>query len=167
MATDRRRTLIVNESVQRRIIAAVILVPTVGLAMSTVIVAVFCRRLLAETMNAETELPSVVPLFVSVLAFFVIASFVVAIQGLRFSHRIAGPCYRLCRSMERVRQGDIGFRVTLRKGDYLTEVAAEFNSLLDWLNENPPRGVRTGGDVVAVEQVEEGTPALAAPAERG
>jgi hypothetical protein len=148
---DRRRTLIVNEYVQRRIVGAVILIPTVGLALCTVIVAAFCRKLLAETMRADVELPSLVPLFVSVLVFFVIASFVVAIQGLRFSHRIAGPCYRLCRSMERVRDGDIAFRVHLRKGDYLTEVASEFNRLLDWLNDNPPTGVRTGGDVVEVE----------------
>ena len=32
--------------------------------------------------------------------------------------------------------------------DYLTEIADELNSTLDWLNDNPPPGVKTGGDVV-------------------
>jgi hypothetical protein len=38
----------------------------------------------------------------------------------------------------------------LRRGDLLTGLAEECNALLDWLNENPPRGVATGSDVVQV-----------------
>ena len=72
-------------------------------------------------------------------------------QALRFSHRIAGPIYRITKSLQQVRSGDIGFRVHLRQGDHLTEIAAELNLLLDWLNANPPAGVRTGGDVVQLE----------------
>lgn len=53
--------------------------------------------------------------------------------------------------MQRVRQGDIAHRVHLRRDDELSQLAAEFNTLLDWLNENPPAGVRTGGDVVEME----------------
>ncbi len=151
---NRRRALIVNKAVQRRIIFAVILVPTIGLAVSTMLVAVFCRQLLTESLRVEAELPSLIPLLVSVLVFFVICSLVMAVQGLRFSHRIAGPAYRLCKSLERIRTGDIGFRVTLRKGDYLTEIAEEFNTTLDWLNENPPAGATTGGDVVRVRKQE-------------
>ena len=28
---------------------------------------------------------------------------------------------------------------------------AERNELLDWLNENPPQGARTGGDIIEIE----------------
>ncbi|MEZ5964386.1 MAG: hypothetical protein R3F56_11115 [Planctomycetota bacterium] len=146
----RRRTLIVNEPLQKRIIVAVSLIPTIGLALATLIVAVFCRRLLGEALEQDVELPSLVPLFVSILGFTLAAGAVVVFQALRFSHRIAGPAYRLIRSMERVRSGDISFRVNLRRGDHLTEVAAEMNNLIDWLNENPPSGVRTGTDLVRV-----------------
>ena len=147
---NRRKLLVVNKAVQRRIIFAVIIVPTVGLAVSTMIVAIFCRRLLTESLRVDAELPSLIPLLLAVLLFFVICSIVMAIQGLRFSHRIAGPAYRLCKSLERIRSRDIGFRVTLRKGDYLTELADELNQTLDFLNANPPAGMRTGGDVVDV-----------------
>lgn len=148
---SRRRILVVNKDLQRRIILAVILLPTIGLALSTMVVAVFCRQLLMEALQFDAELPSLTPLLVSVLAFFVVCSVVMAVQGLRFSHRIAGPAYRIVKSFERIREGDISFRVTLRKGDYLTEVADELNLTLDWLNENPPASVvTTGGDVVDV-----------------
>jgi hypothetical protein len=154
---NRRRLLVVNKAVQRRIIFAVIIVPTIGLAISTMIVSVFCRRLLTESLQLDAELPSLIPLLLAVLLFFVICSIVMAIQGLRFSHRIAGPSYRICKSLERMRSGDIAFRVTLRKGDYLTEVADEFNATLDWLNQNPPANVRTGGDVVEVLRASDDT----------
>ncbi|MCA8941683.1 MAG: hypothetical protein KDB80_03915 [Planctomycetes bacterium] len=149
-SSNRRKILVVNKSVQRRIVLAVVLVPTVGLAFTTLIVAVFCRRLLTESLAIDGELPSLIPLLLSVLGFFVVCSVVMAVQGLRFSHRIAGPAFRLCKSLERIRSGDIGFRVTLRRGDYLTEIAEELNETLDWLNANPPQGVRTGTDVFEV-----------------
>lgn len=151
---NRRKVLVVNENMQRRIILAVALLPTIGLTTAAVIVAVFCRRLLGEASQAEADLPSLVPLFLSVLGFVVVCGVVVLHQALRFSHKIAGPVYRITRSMERIREGDVGFRVNLRRGDYLTEIADELNLLLDWLNENPPPGVRTGSDVVEVARAQ-------------
>lgn len=150
----RRKRVVVNEKQQRRIILAVALVPTIGLTFSAVIVAVFCRRLLGEASLAEADLPSLVPLFLSVLGFVIVSGLVVLHQALRFSHRIAGPTYRINESIKRVRSGDVGFRINLRKGDYLGEIADEMNLLLDWLNENPPEGVTTGSDVVKVDEVD-------------
>ncbi len=152
MAANERRSriLIVNEPLQKRIILAVSLIPTLGLALCTLIVAVFCRRLLGEATEHDVDLPSLVPLFFALLGFTLASAAVVVFQALRLSHRIAGPAYRLIKSIERIRSGDISFRVNLRRGDHLTEVAAEMNNLLDWLNDNPPRGVKTGTDVVRI-----------------
>jgi hypothetical protein len=138
---NRRKILIINEPLQKQIVLAISLMPTFGLAACTLIVAVFCRRLLGEASFYEIELPSLVPLFLSILAFTVAAGVVGILQAVRFSHRIAGPAYRLIKSMERMRSGDIAFRIQLRKGDHLTEIADEMNRLLDWLNANPPPGV--------------------------
>ena len=150
-SNERRRTLVVNRELQQRIIFAVSLVPTIGLALACVIVAVFCRRLLGEAMRADAQLPSLVPLFLSLLGFVIVSAIVVVLQALRFSHRIAGPAYRLLKSMERLRSGDLAFRVHLRKGDHLVELADELNRVLDYLNEHPPRGATTGSDIVEVE----------------
>lgn len=153
----RRRKLVVHKATQKRIVLAVVLVPTIGLAASTMVVAMLCRRLLTESLQVDAELPSLTPLLVSVLVFFVVCSLVMAVQGLRFSHRIAGPAYRIRKSLGRIRTGDIGFRVTLRRGDYLTEIADELNATLDWLNCNQPGGVvSTGGDVVEVDSDDSG-----------
>src|SRR5690606_1252387 len=145
-----RRILLVNEPLQKRVILAVAALPTVGLAACGLLVAAFCRDLLVEATERDVELPTLVPLFLAILGFTLAVAALVVFQALRFSHRIAGPAYRLVKSRERIRSGDICFRVILRRGDHLSEVAAELNNLLDWLNENPPPGVKTGSDLVRV-----------------
>ena len=150
-STERRRTLVVNPRTQRRIVYAFSLVPTLGLTLCCVIVAIFARKVLGEAVRADAELPSLVPLFLSLLGFVVVSAIVVLVQALRFSHRVAGPTYRLCKSLQRIRTGDVSFRVHLRAGDHLEEIAVEVNHLLEWLNANPPAGVRTGSDVVTLD----------------
>lgn len=140
-AANRRKILIVNSAAQKRIVLAITLFPSIALASSTMVVAVFCRRLLGEAARAEVELPSLMPLFVAMLAFVAASGVVILVQALRFSHRVAGPSYRLMKSLERIRGGDIGFRVKLRQGDHLGEVAEELNRLLEWLNANPPAAI--------------------------
>lgn len=132
MARNARRTLIVNESLQKRIILAVTLFPTLALSVAALIVAVFCRRLLGEAGYVDAELPSLVPLFLSVLGFVVACCIIVLHQALRFSNRIAGPAYRIVRSMAQLRRGEPIAPIKLRNGDFLVEIADEFNELLHW-----------------------------------
>lgn len=42
-------------------------------------------------------------------------------------HRIAGPAYRIRRTLEAARERDISGNMKFRKGDYLTEVADQYN----------------------------------------
>jgi hypothetical protein len=149
---SRRRALVVDEALQRRIIFGVAMMPTLGLVACAFLVAMFCRDLLGEAAMHEVELPSLVPLFLALLGFMLGAGAVFVFQALRFSHRIAGPAYRLVQSIRRIQGGDISFRVHLRRGDHLTDVAAEFNRLLDWLNTNPPSGVKRGSDLVLMAE---------------
>ncbi|MGE0143055.1 MAG: hypothetical protein AB7I19_05100 [Planctomycetota bacterium] len=130
---ERRRILIVNRPAQQRIIAAVVLVPSAALAVTSMVVAWFCRNLVMEALAADVALPSLTPLLVSVLGFCLIGCFVIAYRGLRFSHHVAGPAYRICKSLERLRAGDMDFQVKLREGDYLGEIAEEFNRYLEHL----------------------------------
>lgn len=71
--------------------------------------------------------------------------------AVRAAGRVAGPEHRLVAAMRRIRGGDLAFRVHLRRGDLLTPLARECNELLEWLNANPPAGVVTGGDLVAMD----------------
>ncbi|HEX6813221.1 MAG TPA: hypothetical protein VF384_16485 [Planctomycetota bacterium] len=89
--------------------------------------------------------------FVLVVGGFVAASAaVVGMQSVRISNRVSGPESRLLQALQRIRTGDVGFRITLRRGDLLVALADECNELLDWLNRNPPNGAHTGGDIVEV-----------------
>jgi len=126
------------------------ILPVLMLVASILAVAWFCRGLLEEAERVDMGLPKLLPLFLAVLGMTLVSCFLVVTQAVRLSRRLAGPTMRVITGMQRVRAGDLAFRVHLRRGDYLTEIAFEFNRVLDWLNENPPEGARTGSDVVDV-----------------
>ena len=126
------------------------LLPELLLIISTGVLAWYCRDLLLQARQHDLDLPGLFPLFVSLLGLVVVAWVLVLGQAARSARRLAGPMHRITVAMQRTRGGDISHRVHLRRGDNLKEVAAEFNRILDWLNENPPAGVRTGHDLVEV-----------------
>ncbi len=47
------------------------------------------------------------------------------------SHRMAGPVYRFEQTCKQIAKGDFSQRVHLRKGDQLTELQQEFNTMMD------------------------------------
>ena len=126
------------------------ILPALALVASILAVAWFCRGLLEEAERVDMDLPSLLPLFCGVFGVTLVACFLVVTQAVRLSRRLAGPTLRVITGMQRARAGDLSFRLHLRRGDYLSEIAFEFNRVLDWLNENPPEGARTGSDVVDV-----------------
>jgi hypothetical protein len=130
---ERRCSLVVDKAMQRKLITGVSVIPTLALTAMMILVAGYCRRLMAEAEQAEIVLPSLMPLLACVLVFAVVMGLVVLVRALRFSHRIAGPAYRMMRTLERVEQGDVSVRVGLRDGDYLVELADALNRHLDWL----------------------------------
>ncbi len=127
---NRRKKLVINKPVQRRIIFAVSFVPILGLVGATLAVALLAGRVLDEARMADVNLPTLAPLFVSLFFFILTAGALVVVQALRYSHRIAGPMYRLCQSIKRIREKDLDFEVKLRDGDELTEIATELNHLI-------------------------------------
>lgn len=125
------------------------------LVASMILMAVLGRRLLVLATTEPIEEGSATPLLVAAAAFMASAVVLVVLQAARIAKRAAGPERRLIQAIRRVRAGDVGFRVHLRSGDLLVDLADEFNALLDWLNVNPPEGVVTGSDVVDVEEMEQ------------
>jgi hypothetical protein len=147
---NRRKKLVVNKPLQSRLILGMALMPAVGLALIAILTAVWCTRVMDEAMASDAELPNLMPLFYLVIVFEVLAGATLLFNSLKVSHRVAGPAYRICRSLERIRAGDLTFTVKLRDGDHLTDVRDELNKLLDWLNENPPQGAVTRAMAVAL-----------------
>jgi len=56
---------------------------------------------------------------------------VISIIGVIYSHRIAGPVYRINRELRRALDGEPGVRISLRKRDKLRDVTIRINALLD------------------------------------
>ena len=133
-----------------KLVVFLTVLPALVLVASILGVAWFCRGLLKEAERVDMDLPSLLPLFGGVFGITLVACFLVVTQAVRLSRRLGGPTLRVITGMQRARAGDLSFRLHLRRGDYLSEIAFEFNRVLDWLNENPPEGARTGSDVVDV-----------------
>ena len=119
------------------------------------LIAALSDRLIDEAARGEVATSTRAYLILALVGFCLACGLVVFSYSYRLVTRLLGPSYRLIDAMKRVRTGDIGFRVHLRKGDMLLDVADEFNQLLDWLNSNPPCDVTMGSDVVDVDMGEE------------
>ncbi len=67
---------------------------------------------------------------------FVLSSFFfisLSMLGLLFSHRIAGPLYRLERHMRAVARGDIASPIRFRSKDFFKELSKAYNEQYDYL----------------------------------
>ena len=56
---------------------------------------------------------------------------VVGIIGLFYSHRLAGPVYRINADLQKVLNGERGVRISLRKDDKFHDLAEQINALID------------------------------------
>jgi len=81
---------------------------------------------------------------------------VLLVEVAGFTRRFHRPEQQVRVAMQRIRAGDVGFRVAQRRGEPLGRLLHECNGLLDWLNRNPPSGVRVDADVFEIScEVEE------------
>lgn len=68
-----------------------------------------------------------------IVAGIIIGAFTVG-YGLLYSHRIAGPIYRMKRTLTALTRGIFDFKIKLRKGDKFQELTDYINGLISVLN---------------------------------
>ena len=56
---------------------------------------------------------------------------IVAIIGVFYSHQFAGPSYKIEKSIKQIAEGDLSFKVTLRKSDTMHNIAESLNGMVD------------------------------------
>ena len=156
-ARNRRKRLVVQPEIQKKIIAQTGLFPVLSLGAGTIITGYFYSCLVAEASAVEATLPSLTPLFVAVLSFTATMAGVSLYLALRSSHRIAGPAHRIIQTIRHMRRGDLSVRAMLRPGDLLFEVAEELNGALDDLEqrnsaETGDTGAPSGHETAAVAE---------------
>ncbi|MHC5066316.1 MAG: hypothetical protein ACYTG5_20350 [Planctomycetota bacterium] len=138
---QRRRQIVVNKKYQNRIVFAISWPPALCLILTAVALGIFCWKLSIEALEADAELPSLVPVFLTTIGFLVIASVFQYFNALKFSHRVAGPVVNIARILKDFRGGNLSARVHLRRGDLVMDIADEVNGFLDWLEDHPPSGM--------------------------
>lgn len=127
---SRRRTLMVNHSFQHRLIKDVSRTPLIALMAGMLIMAFCFRNMIQDAVDSGVRLNGV-GLFVGCMTgYALLACFVTINLAYRISNRIAGPVYRLHKSMEQFKNGDTDCMIKLRDGDYLVETAEMFNQMV-------------------------------------
>ena len=116
-----------------RLLRLAVAVPTVAMFVSVVALVVYCRALLQDAAAGREVVVGEAGFWLSVGGFLLTSVVVFVCLVVRWATRVAGPEFRLRRSLQRIRNGDLAFRVELRRGDLLGGLAEECNLLVDWL----------------------------------
>ena len=82
------------------------------------------------------------------------AVFVLLVEVANIVRRFRTPEQQVRLAMQRIRAGDVGFRIARRRGEPLGRLVADCNDMLEWLNRNPPDGVRVDRDVFELDEVD-------------
>ena len=127
-----RRTIFIKKNLQIRYMILMVACVLCGLAIMGL-------ELTATLNDLFDDYPVLVqPIydeFIPIVAsfFYKIAIYVllVIIISAIVSHRMAGPVYRFEQTCKQIAKGDFSQRVHLRKGDQLTQLQQEFNTMMD------------------------------------
>ncbi|MBF0407975.1 MAG: methyl-accepting chemotaxis protein [Candidatus Riflebacteria bacterium] len=89
------------------------------------------KATISEGQTAETMMKLfIVDLWPRLLLLILVNVIIIFIVSIMYSHQIAGPAYKLEKSINRIAGGDLTFEIHLRKNDNLKEVAVAINKML-------------------------------------
>lgn len=147
--SNRRRSLIVDKRFQYALIRLLLAIWIVNLVLVFGILNFVYKGPLLRMDHLVNEvnleiLPSEPPKMMATVGFVAVLGLVLmGAVGAHLSNQIAGPLYRIKSSLERIREGDLDFKIGFRKGDYLSDFPGHFNDMLRSLREQSAREVET------------------------
>lgn len=136
----RRRRYFIRKDFQGRFVLRFFLAILLGALIFTLILGVFSSHTLTVTYEDSYLRLDRTPkaLFIQILrahgVYILILGVVISIVSVFLSHRIAGPLYRLEKSVEEISKGNLSFRITLRRKDEVKELADSINGMIDTLS---------------------------------
>lgn len=138
--TWRRRNYFIGKDFQGRFILRFFLTILIGAIVFTAILSIFSAHTLTVTYEDSYLRLDRTPkaLFFQIIraygVYIVLLGVVISVVSLFLSHRIAGPLFRLERSVEEITKGNLSFRIILRKKDELKELATLMNTMVETLS---------------------------------
>jgi methyl-accepting chemotaxis protein len=146
---NRRKRFIIEGNFQTRFILRFILVVVGATLLSTgAIMGLFYFKYHAGGADLESLIVVITPkgetnvagLFQIILTPLIVANLIVLCviipYSLFYSHKVAGPIYRLEQSMDLLLGGDMDFIITLRRNDEFKYLADKMNALIDYMRRN-------------------------------
>lgn len=133
-AYRRRRFFLPQTSQPRLLLSAQFVLAGVGLLASGALYLLVNRDLTDSYFSAHLAIRNVQQIFLPYLVGINLLVFLLSVVAMVFyTHRIAGPMYRLCRVLQGVACGELFHQVRFRRTDYLHDVAVEANTALSFL----------------------------------
>jgi methyl-accepting chemotaxis protein len=140
-----RKTILIKKGLQYRYMALI----TISVLVAFLIVGLDLIWTLSKFVNERPmmqpmleEMASMGPLFLIKVVMYMI---IVLIMSAVVSHRMAGPIFKFEKSCATLAEGDLTYRVWLRKGDHLEDLQEQFNNMAAALQHS----VKEGKDSVA------------------
>jgi methyl-accepting chemotaxis protein len=133
----RRRVVYIHRAFQRKFIIQFCVIALCAMIAASLLVYFFSKNTLTATYRyhhlalqrtGEAILPALVITNLVILLALLAATIAVTLY---VSHKIAGPLYRLGRSLENIGSGDLTFSVQLREHDELSEIAQTLNNTIE------------------------------------
>ena len=135
---QRRRFPVVDRSLQYRFLAFILVYSfAIVLFLAAFMFIPDIMRLQDQSLSFDTRADAaenMLTLHARVWPAILLVICLVAIHSFRFFHRLIGPLYRFRKVYEQVRNGDLSFKVKIRKKDYLHEDEAGLNEMLETLS---------------------------------
>lgn len=156
-----RKTILIKKGLQYRYMALI----TMSVLVAFLIVGLDLIWTLSKLVNERPmmqpmleEMASMGPLFLIKMVMYMV---IVLIMSAVISHRMAGPIFKFEKSCATLAEGDLTYRVWLRKGDHLEDLQEQFNNMASALQQSVKEGKGT------VEGVKARLEAAAAKPEAG
>ncbi len=131
MKPRRRRYFLPGTSQPRLLLTIQLIMAFLGVLVALALYLLFDRDLTNAYFSAHLTIRNVREMLLPTLIAIDVAVFLASVVAMIFfTHRIAGPAYRLGKTLRALADGEQPPPVRLRKGDYLTELAEETNRLL-------------------------------------
>ncbi|MCK5684192.1 hypothetical protein KAJ27_08720 [bacterium] len=121
----RRSQYFVKKKLQLKIFLLLIMIAVIILVMVGADVILIKNNFFLGTRIVNNPKLKTIAMFVMVI---INVSIIIGFP-LTFTHKIAGPIYRLEIEMDRIGNGDLSHNIKLRKGDFLTEIAVSLNGM--------------------------------------
>ncbi|MBE9571790.1 MAG: methyl-accepting chemotaxis protein [Proteobacteria bacterium] len=137
LPSKHRRSYIVNKSLQYRFLAVILIYGFITVVFLSIYLFVpEIMKLQDQSLSFEVRAAAADKILSFHTRIWPVVIALICFLGLHstlFFHRVAGPLYRFRWAFEQVRDGDLSFRVKIRRKDYLHQEEEVLNEMIDTL----------------------------------